>query len=138
MNLPPGFRPEVRDDLDEAYLWYEAQRPGPGEEYLAAVRVVPDRIATSPERQAVVTRDVRRSLIRRFSAAVDDRIEADRILVLAVVHGRRDPRRWQSRRRPRWLVDRPRRGGPGRGRMRASGRGDAADFVSVRGGGINP
>ena len=97
MSLPLAFRPEVRDDLDEAFLWYEARRPGLGEVYLTAVQGGLDRIAAHPERHAVVARDVRRSLVRRFSAAVYYRVEADRVLILAVVHGRLDPKRWQSR-----------------------------------------
>jgi hypothetical protein len=37
MRLPVVFRPEARDEVDEAYAWYERQRPGLGEEFLAAV-----------------------------------------------------------------------------------------------------
>jgi toxin ParE1/3/4 len=97
MSVPLAFRREVSDDLDEAYLWYEARRPGLGEEYLTAVRKGLDRISAHPEMHAVIARDVRRSLIRRVSTAVYYRVEADRVLILAVVHGRRDPERWQSR-----------------------------------------
>lgn len=31
------FRPAAAADLDEAFLWYERQRPGLGQEFLAAV-----------------------------------------------------------------------------------------------------
>jgi plasmid stabilization system protein ParE len=35
--------------------------------------------------------------VRRFPYSVFYRVEADRIVVLAVFHGRRNPRIWQAR-----------------------------------------
>ena len=97
MRLPVVFRPEARDEVDEAFAWYERQRPGLGEEFLAAVREVLDRIQENPEIYAVAYRDVRRGLTGRFPYGVFYRVEAARIVVLAVYHGRRDPRSWQER-----------------------------------------
>jgi len=31
------FAPEVHQDVDEAYSWYEDRRPGLGEEYIGCV-----------------------------------------------------------------------------------------------------
>jgi plasmid stabilization system protein ParE len=45
-----------------------------------------------------VRADTRRGLVRRFPYAVYFRPTADEIVVLAVMHGRRNPRRWRSRR----------------------------------------
>jgi toxin ParE1/3/4 len=42
--------------------------------------------------------DTRRALVRRFPYAVYFRPTADETVVLAVMHGRRNPRRWRSRR----------------------------------------
>jgi plasmid stabilization system protein ParE len=97
MSLPLVFRPEARDEIDEAYAWYERQRPGLGEGFLSAVREVLDRIQGTPEAYAQVYRDVRCGLTRRFPYGVFYRVEADRIVVLAVYHSRRDPRGWQDR-----------------------------------------
>jgi len=97
MSLPIVFEREVEADIDEAYHWYEQQRHGLGEDFLGAVRVTLDRIQFNPELHAVVYREVRRALVRRFPYAVYYRIERERIAVVAVHHGKRDPRRWQSR-----------------------------------------
>jgi plasmid stabilization system protein ParE len=75
----------------------ERQRRGLGEGFLAAVRATLDRIQLNPELHAVVYREVRRELVRRFPDAVCYHIEAERIAVVAVHHGQRDPTRWHSR-----------------------------------------
>ena len=97
MNLPLVYRPEVRDEIDEEYTWYEEQRAGLGEEFLAAVRTTLDSIQRNPGRYGVVHREVRAAPMRRFPYVAYYRVEADRIVVMAIQHGRRDPRRWRSR-----------------------------------------
>lgn len=36
MSLPIAFLAEVRDDVDEAYQYYECHKPGLGDNFLAA------------------------------------------------------------------------------------------------------
>ena len=50
-----------------------------------------------PELHAEIYRGVRRSFLRQFPYAVFYRVEENRVVVIAVMHTRRDPRRWQSR-----------------------------------------
>jgi plasmid stabilization system protein ParE len=97
MTLPLIFRPETRDEIDEAYTWYEQRRPGLGEQFLAVLRKHLTRIQDKPEMYAAVYRDVRCSPMRRFPYVVYYRLESQRIVVLAVQHGRRNPWRWKSR-----------------------------------------
>lgn len=52
----------------------------------------------SAEAFARVHHEIRRVRLRRFPYAIYYRILSDEIVVLAVMHGRRQPRRWQSRR----------------------------------------
>jgi len=97
VSFPLDFHPKAQDEIDEAYAWYEQQRAGLGEEFLSAIREVLDRIQQSPSVYAQVYRDVRRGLTRRFPYGVFSRVEADRIVVLAVYHSHRRPRGWQGR-----------------------------------------
>jgi plasmid stabilization system protein ParE len=97
MNLPLCFEPEVREDIDEAYEWYEGQRIGLGEEFLAEVDVTLDRIQQNPELSAPIYQSVRRARFKRFAYALYYRVEPRRIVVIAVHHGKRDPKHWQSR-----------------------------------------
>jgi plasmid stabilization system protein ParE len=90
-------RPAAAADIDDAFLWYERQRPGLGHDFLAAAQALIDAIAEHPVRYPVVRRDTRRALIRRFPYAIYYRIHDDVVVVVACMHGRRSPTRWQSR-----------------------------------------
>ena len=97
MSLPLAFHREVREETDAAYGWYEQQRAGLGEEFLAALESCFARIQHDPEMYGTVYRDVRAALVRRFPYVVYYRAEPERIEVLAVQHGSRDPSLWRSR-----------------------------------------
>lgn len=43
---PPIFRPAAAADVEDAYQWYEDQRAGLGEEFLAAVSTVIESLVT--------------------------------------------------------------------------------------------
>ena len=82
----------------EAVEWYETRREGLGLEFLTAVRKVLTTVETSPARYPLVRGDVRRAPLRRFPYALFYVNEEEWTVVLACMHFRRDPRRWQSRR----------------------------------------
>jgi len=91
------IRPEAQSDLAEAYRWYSEQAADLGDELLAEVGNVLERIEKFPESYAKVHRDIRRALIRRFPYGVFYRAEPDSIIVLAVLHQARNPERWKRR-----------------------------------------
>jgi plasmid stabilization system protein ParE len=97
MNYAIVFRPEIREELDEAYSWYENQQTGLGEDFLDCVDDLLERISQMPESYAIVYRDIRRAVLRRFPYAVYYRIISSRVVVIAIFHGYRDPKVWQSR-----------------------------------------
>jgi plasmid stabilization system protein ParE len=94
---PPIFRSAAAADVEDVYRWYEAQRPGLGDEFLTAVSTVLESLVAYPERFPVVYRETRRVNLRRFPYGLFYRIIDDEIIVVACMHGRREPRRWQSR-----------------------------------------
>jgi plasmid stabilization system protein ParE len=91
------LRPEAQDDVAAARDWYEQQRAGLGEEFVEVVDDLLARLAATPEMHQIVLRDVRRAKLRRFPYVVYYRVLPDRVEVLAVLHGRRNPGVWQSR-----------------------------------------
>lgn len=97
MNYVLVFRPEVREELDEAYNWYESQQPGLGDDFLDCVDEILNQICQMPESYSFVYRDIRRAVVRRFPYAVYYRIISSRVVVIAIFHGRRDPKVWQAR-----------------------------------------
>ena len=90
-------RPAAAADIDEAFLWYEGQHPGLGLEFLAAAQTQIDAVAQHPLRYPVVRRNTRRALLRRFPYAIYFRIYDEVIVIVACMHGCRNPRRWQVR-----------------------------------------
>lgn len=97
MSLPLVFRPAARFEFDEAAAWYEEQRPGLGEDFVAAIDQVLNVIAEQPNRYPLVEGDVREAPVSRFPYCVYYRATADRIVVLAVFHSARDPAIWRGR-----------------------------------------
>ncbi|MEB3227589.1 MAG: type II toxin-antitoxin system RelE/ParE family toxin [Synechocystis sp.] len=91
------FRPEVREDLNTAYDWYEAQKLGLGDDFIASVNELLSRVCLMPESYALVYQDVRRAVIKRFPYAVYYRVISSRVVVTAIFHSRRNPKRWRSR-----------------------------------------
>jgi plasmid stabilization system protein ParE len=85
------IRPEAEADIAAAKKWYSARQMELGDQFLAAVESVLDRISKSPEIHAPGYRDVRHTLLRRFPYVVYYRVLDDRIVVLAVLHGSRHP-----------------------------------------------
>jgi plasmid stabilization system protein ParE len=63
------------------------------DEALSAFQLVAEQPLTYP----VVHRNTRRVLMTRFPFGVYFRVEQSQIVVVAVVHGSRHPRHWQSR-----------------------------------------
>mgnify|MGYP002777084809 CR=1 FL=1 len=91
------FRPEVRAELDKAYNWYEDQQEGLGDDSLNCVDEKINQIQQMPELYAIVHKDIRRVEIRRFPYLIYYRVVVDRVIVLAVLHGRINPKKSQSR-----------------------------------------
>lgn len=90
-------RPEAARDLNEAFLWYEAQRLGLGDEFLLEIESAFNNIQTNPTDYRVIYRDTRRALVRRFPFCVFFRISGETIVIVACLHGRRHPKQWKTR-----------------------------------------
>lgn len=90
------LRPEAEEDVESARDYYEEQA-GYGQAFLDRLSEALDRIRGAPELCAVVWKNVRCCQLRKFPYVVYYRIRADRVEVLAVLHGRRDPRVWKRR-----------------------------------------
>lgn len=93
----PIFRPAAASDVEDAYQWDEHQRRGLGDEFLSALSTAIQSVLEYPERFPVVYRQMRRINLRRFPYSLFYRIYNDEIIVVACMHGRRDPRRWRFR-----------------------------------------
>ena len=97
MSLPVILRQEAEVDIQAARDQLEAVRVGLGKQVLARVGEVFARIEKMPELHGKVWEDVRAARLKQFRYIVYFVVLADRVEVLAVLHGARDPSAWQSR-----------------------------------------
>jgi plasmid stabilization system protein ParE len=97
MSLPVVLRPEASQDAEEARDYFESRRAGLGQDFLDRLAEVVARVGAMPELYAVVWQNVRAARLRKFSHVVYYRVHADRVEVLAVMHGSRDASAWQGR-----------------------------------------
>lgn len=68
-----------------------------GIQFATAIDDVIERIASNPLAFPAVYGETRRAVVRRFPYGIYFRVLGDEIIVTGVIHGRRHPRRWQSR-----------------------------------------
>ena len=94
--------PQAELEAAEAATWYDDQRFGLGEEFLADLGFALDRIRDAPRSHATAEfyrgpHEVRRYLLQRFPYVVLFRCRGGEVLILAVSHVRRNPAYWLDR-----------------------------------------
>jgi toxin ParE1/3/4 len=97
VSLPVILRPAAEADIQAAYNEFENARAGLGDRFVASVREVLERIEAMPQLYGLVWQDVRAARLRKSRHVVYYVVFADRVEVLAVLHGARDASAWQSR-----------------------------------------
>ena len=78
-------------------LFTRGCRPGLGVAFSIEIESVLRRILETPDRFPFLEDDVRRCLARRFPYGILYTIEADYILIIAVMHCSRKPGYWRDR-----------------------------------------
>jgi plasmid stabilization system protein ParE len=91
------FHPDAALEFEEAVRHYRVRGRVLGDRFATEVQSAIRRILETPERWRVLEGDVRRCLVRVFPYSVLYTIESDFILIVAVMHGKRQPGYWQYR-----------------------------------------
>ena len=84
-------RPEAEDDIIEAFSWYEDKRTGLGYDFLLQVDAGINFIYRNPEIHSIEYKGTRKHLIKRFPYKIIYLVEEEKIIILAVLHGKRRP-----------------------------------------------
>jgi plasmid stabilization system protein ParE len=92
-------RPDAEAEMAEAQAWYESRSPGLGADFLLSMDAALQAVARNPLQFAVVHKNVRRALTKRFPYQIFYVVEEHRVVVLAVFHASRNPSVWQRRTR---------------------------------------
>lgn len=91
------FHPEALAEYQEATLYYADRDPALALRFIEAVEDAIRRILDAPHRWRVLNDDVRRCLTHVFPYGVLYTTEPDFILIVAVMHGSREPGYWKQR-----------------------------------------
>jgi toxin ParE1/3/4 len=97
------LHPEARAELRGAALWYDQRRIGLGDEFIAEVAAVLERIGEVADSfpkwpgTGETVPPIRRAALQRFPYVIAFERNERGILVLAVAHGKRRPVYWLSR-----------------------------------------
>ncbi len=97
MNYSIIIRPEAEDDLIDVYNWYEEQSRGLGMDFLRCIDASLNSIQHYPEMYQKIHKNIRRTFIRRFPYGIFYLVDEDKIVILAILHVKRDPKLWKKR-----------------------------------------
>ena len=98
MHFDVRFTEQAKDDLADAYDWYEQRRPGLGEEFLSCFEASLHKLARTPLMYPKIYKEFRRVVIRRFPYSILYEFEDEILTVFAVFQSSRDPDKWKRRR----------------------------------------
>jgi plasmid stabilization system protein ParE len=88
------FLTSAQAELAEAVDYYNSQRKGLGFEFAEEIQ----RIVQHPRAWTNLSKRTRRCRTQRFPYGVIYQIKDNTILIVAVMHLRREPRQWKDRR----------------------------------------
>ena len=91
------FLEPARTELEDAVRYYDAQRVGLGAEFSAAVKSTLQRITDCPTTWARISANIRRCPTRRFPYDVLYHVQADEIVIVALMYYHRKPGYWKTR-----------------------------------------
>lgn len=97
MNHILEITKEAKLDIEEAWLWYEEIRTGLGEDFLLSLEATLNQLKRQPLLYEIKYKEVRVCLLKRFPYKVIYFLDNDKIIVLAVFHGHRNPETWKDR-----------------------------------------
>jgi plasmid stabilization system protein ParE len=92
------FRTEAASDVMSAREWYDAQRSGLGDDFVATLEHIIGLVAELPEAFPEIAAGHRRALLGRFPYALYYRAEGRELEVVACLHTRRTSDSWRRRR----------------------------------------
>ena len=91
------FHPEARVEYLESVAYYEDRQAGLGARITNEVERTIQRIVEAPTRWRKIEDEIRRCLTHRFPYGLLYSVEADHVLILAVMHHSRTPDYWRER-----------------------------------------
>lgn len=83
-------RPEAEDDLTDAFNWYENNRSGLGYDFLLQVDAGLNFIIRNPHSHPDGYAGTKKHLLKRFPYKIIYIVNEDKVVIVGVLHGRRN------------------------------------------------
>lgn len=87
-----GIKPGAEDDIEVAYNWYEDQKTGLGEEFLAELMGYYKKLENTPSAFGKLKRNYRQVALKRFPYVIVFEIIKKEVIIYAVFHTSRNPK----------------------------------------------
>jgi toxin ParE1/3/4 len=97
MDFTIDHLPDVEQDVQDIYDWYEEQHTGLGEDFLLSSDAALNSIERNPLAYQIVYKGVRKTNTRRFPFGVFYVVAKQQITIIAIIHQSRHPRTWKKR-----------------------------------------
>lgn len=97
MSFSLLFTTEAKLDVQDAWLWYEKQRAGLGDEFILSLEATLSEIERTPLIYQIQFKDIRIALLKRFPYKAVFTVEKEQIIIIGVLNSKRDPTVWITR-----------------------------------------
>jgi len=97
LRLRVSFHYLAEIEINEAAGYYDRERPGLGEAFLAEVERAMENMVEHPEGAPRVAKTVRRKLLRRFPYGILYSVRPEEVRILAIMNQKRRPFYWRGR-----------------------------------------
>ncbi|MBD5770294.1 type II toxin-antitoxin system RelE/ParE family toxin [Marinomonas colpomeniae] len=94
MSYQVRIRPKVEDDLKEAYSYFEQCKIGLGTDFIQCIEASLSKISDNPKQYPVIHKTLHRALVNKFPYSIFYKIHEDIIIIFAVMHCAREPKKW--------------------------------------------
>ncbi|MGB0864376.1 MAG: type II toxin-antitoxin system RelE/ParE family toxin [Saprospiraceae bacterium] len=91
------IQPEAELDLDEAFEYFRTQNSELAFDFLEAITKVLELLESNPFLFQKAKGEKRKVNIKRFNYSLIYKIKDKKVFILAIIHGKSNPRTWESR-----------------------------------------
>jgi toxin ParE1/3/4 len=92
-----SFHPDVKNDTQSSYDWYQLQAQGLGNDFIAELESAFEAISSLPKTWPKFGSNHHRFLLSRFPFSVIYQIQSEHIYIVAVMHNSKRPGYWLKR-----------------------------------------
>jgi toxin ParE1/3/4 len=91
------FHPQAQEELEQAVFFYKNQQAGLENRFIETLEDAINRVCRNPLLYRNIDENIKKCRLLHFPYAIIFRIRLEQIEIIAVMHLRKQPNYWQSR-----------------------------------------